>query len=248
MLCLLGAFAYFRIVIGNENYIRTTMDKPKMKRYKLHWTIFFVLVALFLFVALAFENKEWIANALQAIGTVIGVYLTLIIFLQSKNESDIQFRDQIVHLQELNNKHIEAIRESTEKQIITIQNTNHEQITALKELTQKQIDAVQNSTYEQISSYEREMKEVTNKLSETSILLAEILGRELENSITKYADLIKQENQRYSNLSSFKLLRTPAEKESQLAKQWNRIQQIKQGYEYLVAKYKNVRRYLGYDE
>ncbi len=217
------------------------------------------MVGLFVFVALYFNDKSWLSNALQTIGTISGVYLTIIVFLQSKEESDKQFRNHLEHLQLLNTRQIEALQTSTDKQIQALQELNAKQITALheltdkqisalQELTEKQIEALHKTTFEQISFFEQQTREVTNKLSDNSILLAEILGRELEKSLDLYNNAIKAEEAKYSNLSGWKLLRTPAEREQQLTNQWNRIQQIKKGYEYLMTKYKQVKEFLGFGQ
>ncbi len=228
----------------------------KKHNFKIQWIAFIILVGLFVFVAIYFEDKKWIANALQTIGTITGVYLTIIVFFQSKVGADKQFRDHVEHLQRLNKEYVEALYNATERQIKTFQETNTQKITALKEetdrqinalqeLTEKQIEALNKTTYEQISSFENEIREFTNRLTDNSILLAEILGRELEKSIELYGNAIKNEEKKYSDLSNWKLLRTPAERESQLNTQWNRIQKIKNGYDYLLTKYNQVRNYLG---
>lgn len=202
------------------------MSKIKKYKWKIHWAAFVLLVLLFIFSAIFFEDKSWIANLLQSIGTIAGIYLTIIIFLHSKEESDKQFREQLEHLQALNEK----------------------QISALQYLTEKQIEALNKATIEQISSFEMQIKEVTNKLSDNSILLAEILGRELEKSIEVYNSAVQNEKAKYKNLSQWKLLRTPEEREQQLKNQLTRIEKLKQGFEYLVNKYNQVRQYLGYKE
>lgn len=226
-------------------------------KYRIQWIAFVILVGLFIFIALYFEDKKWVSNALQTIGTITGVYLTIIVFFKSKEGADKQFRNHIENLQKLNKEHIEALYSATEKQIFTLQETNEKkikvlreetdkQIEALQELTKKQIDTLNKTTFEQISSFENEIGKVANKLADNSILLAEILGRELEKSIELYNSAITREEKKYSDLSSWKLLRTPAEKERQLDNQWSRIQQIKKGYDYLMSKYNQVRNYLGY--
>lgn len=232
------------------------MEKIKKHKWLIHWTIFCILIILFVFSALFFEHKLWIGNVLQTIGTIAGIYLTLIIFLYSKEGSDKQFREHLDHLQNLNHKQIEALQQLTEKQISTLQelntkqiealqNSTEKQITTLQGLTEKQIEALHKTTYEQITSFEKQINEVTNKLSDNSVLLAEILGRELEKSLTIFDDAIKREEAKYKDLTGFKLLRTKEERDAQLNRQWNKIEQIKRGYEYIVNKYNQLRNFLG---
>src|SRR5690606_26289752 len=217
----------------------------KKHKWIIHWCTLGLLVVLFLLVAIFFEDKSWVGNVLQTIGTVAGIYLTLIIFLYSKEESDKQFREHLEHLQNLNLNQIEALQNSTEKQLKTLQELNakqiktlhdlnakqievlqevtEKQINALFEITEKQIEALHKTTYDEISSFEKQMTEVTNKLADNSILLAEILGRELEKSMEAFGAAIQREEAKYHDLTKFKLLRTPAEREQQLSNQKNRI-------------------------
>ena len=213
------------------------METLRKHKWLIHWCAFAFLVIGFVLSAIFFETKTWLPNILQTIGTIIGMYLTLIIFLYSKEGDEKQFHEHLNHLQNLNHKQIEALQLLTEKQI-----------SALQQLTEKQIDALHKTTYEQISSFEKQSREITLKLSDNSILLAEILGRELENSLGVYDDAIKREEAVYNNLSGFKLLRTKEEREIQLTNQWNKIQKIKQGYEYLVDKYNQIRSFLGFGQ
>lgn len=206
-------------------------------KWLINWTAFAVMVGLFVFVAIYFNDKNWLSNALQTIGTITGIYLTIIVFLQSKEESDKQFQNQLNYLQRLNAQQIEALRESTDKQI-----------SALQELTEKQIEALHKTTFEQITSFEHQTSEVTTRLSDNSILLAEILGRELEKSIDIFTNAVNQEEARFNDLSSWKLFRTREEKEQQLKNSWNRIQYIKSGLDYLNSKYDKVRVFLGFGQ
>jgi hypothetical protein len=288
------------------------MISTKNYKWTLHWSIFGILISLFVLVALFFENKNWIGNVLQTIGTVTGIYLTIIIFLLSKEDSDKQSREHLNELQKLNNIQIEALQSSTEKQINTLQdlnakqidalkNSTDKQITALHELIGKQIEAVQSSTtkhitslqnltgqqiealktstekqieafkeisakdneslrvsteqqvdalhkatYAEISSFEKKITEVTEKLTDNSFLLAEILGRELEKSIAFYDSSVKTEEARYNDLSKWKFLRTPQEKQQQLNGQWDKIEQIRNGLNYLIQKYNQVKSFLGF--
>ncbi|MEQ6166153.1 hypothetical protein AAOE16_03070 [Ekhidna sp. MALMAid0563] len=195
-------------------------------KWKFHWCMLIILVGLFGFIAFKFEDQTWISNTLQTLGTIIGVYLTIIIFLQSKAESDIQFQEHISALQELNAKQIEALYGATEKQV----------------------DAIQKNTLEEISAFEKQIGEVTQQLANNSVLLAEILGRELEKAIEIHEHTVRREEKRFQNLSEWKLLRTEEEKQNQLANQWQQLEKVRQGYEYLRGKYFELRKFLGYND
>lgn len=232
-----------------------------LKKYKwiINWFAFAILNGVFVYVAFQFEDKPWLPNVLQTLGTISAIYLSLIIFLQSKEGTDNQFREQLNHLQQLNSNQIIALQASTDrqikalqdlngKQIIALQDSTDKQISALQELTERQIEALQRTTFDQISSFEKEIKEVTNRLSENSILLAEILGRELEKSIDLFNGVIQNEQARYNDLSGWKILRTPEEREVQLKNQLVRIEQLKKAVDYLIEKYNNVRKFLNFGQ
>lgn len=251
-----------------------------MKRTK--WTKFWVglafLVISFLVVFIRYPDESWTENVLQTLGTVTGIYLTLLVFLKSKDDSDQQFKahlehlqrlsqdqiqavqksseDQIKLLQELNSIQIKVLQDSTEKHVKALYEANQVEITAFKEATDKQIDAIQSSTekqidalqkttYEQISSFENNIREVTNKLSDTSILLAEILGRELEKAMDIYYTSLNKEKSRYKNMSSWKLMRTPEEREEQLKNQLQKIEQFEKTVDYFREKYNQLRQMFG---
>lgn len=239
-----------------------------LHKYKwvIRWSLFGLMVALFIATAILFSNAKWIGNALQTIGSIAGVYATILVFLQTKHGSDAQFKQQLEHLQSLNAKQIEALQQTTEKQVTTLQELNAKQIEALQhttqsqitalqesnkkqidalfEATEKQVEALHQTTFNQIAAFEKQIKDVTNKLTDNSILLAEILGRELEKSMEAFSSAIKLEEAKYRDLEGWKLLRTPAEREQQLNQQKSRIQVFKQWYDYIVSKYNQVRTYL----
>jgi ABC-type multidrug transport system fused ATPase/permease subunit len=202
------------------------MSDFKKHKWKICWAAFILLVIVFVYVAIFLEDRPWIGNVIQIMSTVLALYITVIIFLQSKAESDQQFRRQLDHLQELNASQIEALHKTTERQI----------------------EALKESTFNQIASFEKQTNEIASKLSDNSILLAEILGRELEKSIEITEVKVQQEENKYADLSSWKLLRTTEEKEAQLTRQRNRLTQVKKMYEYLVKKYQELRNYFGMND
>lgn len=187
------------------------METIKKHKWIIHTFTFCSLVLLFIFSAVFLEEKSWVGNLLQTIGTVAGIYLTVIIFYYSKEGSDLQFREHLKYLQEFNTRQIQALQHSTERQIAVLQETNAKEIAALQELTERQIDALHKTNYEQISSFEHQIREVTAKLSESSVLLAEILGRELEKSIDFFTHAVTTEEARYKDLNGWKLGRTEQE-------------------------------------
>lgn len=192
-------------------------------RWTINWIIFGLLVLTIVMLSILTEKSDWIKDLIQTLTTVSGIYLTVIIFLQTKQESDIQFKEHIEYLQQMNRASIESLNSNTSKQIETFQ-----------ELTNSQI-----------SSFEEQITIVTNRLSDNSILLAEILGRELEKALDYYNSSLENEERRYNNILGFKIGRTNQEREQQIRRQVERIQQIKNGADYLYQKYQQLRNFIG---
>ena len=176
-----------------------------INKWKFYWLVFIILVCMFIFLAIFFEDKKWIGNALQTLGSISGVYATVLVFLHSKQSSDKQFREQLDYLQMLNAQQIEALHYSTEKQI-----------NKLQELTEKQITALSENTAKQIQTYSGETKKIINELIDNSILLGEILKRELEKAILQTDQQIKDAETRLQAIKGFVLGRTDVEKARQL--------------------------------
>jgi len=122
-------------------------DSLKQHKWTIHWSIFVLLIVLFVLTAIFYENRIWVGNVLQTQGTVIGIYLTIIIFLFSKEDSDKQFREHLEELQKLNLKQIQAVQSSTQQQVTTLQELNGKQIEALQSSTEKQIYTLQDLHY-----------------------------------------------------------------------------------------------------
>ena len=220
----------------------------KKGKWIIHWLTLTLLVSSFIMFSIVFENKTWLGNALQTIGTITGFYLTIIIFLSSKEGADKQYREHLEHLQKLNNDHIIALSNSTSKQIEAIQELTNKQIEVLHETTEKQIVALKKSTDEQISSFEKQTSDVTNKLGDNSVLLAEILGRELEKAINVSQKAVNQEQSKYNDLSGWKFLRSKESKQKQLASQFYRINLRRNGHNYLLTKYNHVKKFIGFEQ
>lgn len=199
--------------------------KKYLKEYKwvIHWSFFSIIIIVLIIITLFSKKTEWIKDMIQTLATISGIYITLIIFLQSKEESDEQFREQINQLQQLNQKQIDTLTLNT----------------------QKQIETIQNSTSEQVSSFEHEINIVVNKLSDNSILLGEILARELEKAIQLYNKTLEKETSKYKSLLSFKIGRTKEEREIQIKKQLQILDNIRKGFNSLVNKYQNLRNHFG---
>lgn len=226
---------YFKSVFYKEN---------------LSWIGLVILITMFLFSATSFQNKEWKGDVLQCLGLVIGIYLTLMLFFKSNKSSDAQFREQIEHLQRLNNDQIAALQKANQEQISKLQELNNKQVLTTEKSTEDQINAYSNSINEQILSFEKNIRHVSNRLVDNSELLAELLSRELEKEIFKLNDKMKNEQKAYGRLMNWKPLRTREEKQQQLKNCNTRFEEIKNLFKALVEKYHDVQEFLnnGYSE
>jgi ABC-type multidrug transport system fused ATPase/permease subunit len=198
----------------------------KQNKWQFYWSVCLFMILLLIAIAIFFEDRTWLGNVIQTLGTIVALYAGVLVHLQSREESDKQFREQLEHLQELNSRQIEALYKSTERQI----------------------DALQQSTFKQISSFERQTRDIAEKLSENSILLAEILGRELEKAISQTTALLEHEERQLNDLKGFKLFRTEQEKQIQVANKQSRLSFIKNWIDHWNTKYNKLMNYFGFNQ
>ena len=116
-----------------------------------------------------------------------------------------------------------------------------EQMDHIKEQTDKQIAAIAANTNRQITEYSRETLKVVSKLEENSLLLGEILKRNLEESISDFNSRLAQAQTDLSKVESWQPMRTPEQKAAQVANQYTRITQLQQARDYLLTKYHKLR-------
>jgi ABC-type multidrug transport system fused ATPase/permease subunit len=198
-------------------------------KWRFYWVVFVVLVLLFIYLAFFFEDKKWLGNALQTIGSIAGVYATLLVFLHTKEGSDKQFREHLDYQQTLNNKQIEALQNATEIQI-----------TKLQELTEKQIIAIAENTNKQIQTYSSETKKIVDELTDNSVLLGEILKRELEKALMNTDQQIQLATTQLESVKGFVIGRTEIEKEQQIKYHSASLQWLNSWRERLYKKYQNL--------
>lgn len=115
-----------------------------------------------------------------------------------------------------------------------------EQMDHMQALTQKQIDALAANTNRQIQEYSRETTKVVSKLSENSLLLAELLKRELEEAIGENNDLHERAEKEFKKAHQRQFLRTPDERAAQIAQSGRFLERVKAWGQYLNRKYQNL--------
>ncbi len=115
-----------------------------------------------------------------------------------------------------------------------------EQMDHIKEQTDKQIAAIAANTNRQITEYSRETLKVVSKLEENSLLLGEILKRNLENVIDDYEVRETEANNALAKAEGFQLLRTPEQKAAEI-QQWNsHLERVRSVKNFFVTMYHRV--------
>lgn len=231
------------------------INKLKNKKWNFFYFFLVLMVLALVYVAIDYAEKSWLPNALQTIAIIIGLLSTFLIFFKSNEDSEKKNTENLKNLQKFNSDHIKALQIATEKQIETLRELNvfhinalkestSSQIRAVQELTEKQINALHNTTNIQISAFENEISEVVTKLSDNSIILGEILGRELEKSLEYYNRLLASEKRLYKEAYGFKVFRTDEERNREISLRSKRIKGFQSLILVLNEKYKLVKEFL----
>ncbi|MBI1267687.1 MAG: hypothetical protein GC193_09695 [Cryomorphaceae bacterium] len=206
-------------------------------QWKLAWTGFALMLVVFVLIVLNYNIEHWFPTFLQSFGIALTLYPTVLIFVQSRKESDRSLQIQLEHLQKLNQDEINEMRHLFQKQMDEFKLGTNEQVQALYESTQKQIE-----------HYAEQTEKIIGELNTNSQLLAEILLRQLEDGLEKAHKEVSRAEAAYRDLSGFKLLRSKPEREAQLIKQRGIIVRLKEWVNYLQSKCIELHNYLGYDE
>lgn len=242
------------------------MDKIIKYKWRIAWFFYAVQIIVFCVVMYHHNKATWFGNFVSIFGLLLTMYPTLLMFLQSRAESDKSTREQLDHLQKLsqseidenrklNEKQINKIDLSTKEQIEEFRKTTSEQIKAIEENTNKQIQeqnklteqhiaALMKATQLQIDNYAKQTTEIVSRLEDNSLLLAEILLRQLEEKLGELNGHLNNAHKEYENLQGFKLLRTPREREDQLTRQRGLIQKLEQAVTYVRNKLQQVKTFL----
>lgn len=188
-------------------------------RWVLAWAAFAILFGFMILEAWIHWESAWLSNFLSSYGTALALVLAVLIYAHGQAASAKATREQMEHLQQL----------------------NQEEIAEMRKLFQQQMDHFAAQTNRQISEYSRETLKVMSKLEENSLLLGEILKRNLEEAIGDFDERIAHAEHDLHDAASWKLLRTPEEKAQQLEQRRNRLQQLTGWRAYLYGKYERLR-------
>ncbi len=163
----------------------------------------------------------------QALGAFTGIYVSFVIFLQSKAESDRLNREMLEQFKMDNDHQINAIHESAKAKVEAIHLMRTEMVQVLKEL---------KLTTEGLKT------EVKGDGIDCTVLRRE--KRELIEKIETLESEIGLAEQTLDALKEWKFLRTPAEREDQLKVQRNTIDKLIKKREYLSADLRQVQQKL----
>ncbi len=206
-------------------------NKKNIGKYKwtFAWIAFGLMAILFVGISIFFSSKAWYPQFITTAGISLPLYCAILIFLHSNSQ-----QNQTTQIK------IGAITDSTNKQIEHLQEHTNKQIQALQENTDKQINAIQENTDKQIQNYTEQTSVLVQELKNNSVLLAELLCRNLEDAIMETQDEFKKANVKYFDLQEWKLGRTPEVRVRQLNKMEKLLNWIKDKEEYLREKYNDV--------
>lgn len=144
---------------------------------------------------------------------------------------------QIKESNTLNQKQIKEAQKLTKKQIDALHELNKAHIDALNKSTGRQIEAIQLTTNAQIYSFEEKTNEMIYELTDNSIFLGEILGRQLEDAILDASKKLNREEQELRNIKKFKLGRFDSTRVNEINTQQERISHYKKVKVYFAKKY-----------
>ncbi len=201
------------------------MNKPTEWRERFHrnrwvlaWTAFALLFGFMIVEAVLYWQEQWLSNFLSSYGTGLALLLAVLIYVHGQAASAKATREQMEHLQQL----------------------NQEEIAEMRTLFQQQMDHLSEQTNKQIREYSRETLKVVSKLEENSLLLGEILKRNLENVIDDYEKREAEANQALFKAENFQLLRTPEQKSAEI-QQWRlHLERVRNVKNFFVNMYHRV--------
>jgi hypothetical protein len=188
-------------------------------RWVVAWTAFALLFGFMIVEAVLYWQEQWLSNFLSSYGTGLALLLAVLIYAHGQAAQAKTTREYMQHLQQL----------------------NQEEIAEMRKLFQQQMDHLSAQTNRQITEYSRETLKVVSKLEENSLLLGEILKRNLEESISDFNSRLAQAQIDLSKVESWQPMRTPEQKAAQVANQYTRITQLQQARDYLLTKYHKLR-------
>ena len=107
---------------------------------------------------------------------------------------------------------------------------------------------MEENTDKQISNNTQQTSYLINELKNNSVLLGELLCRQLEDSIVATQKEITKANRKFGTTQEWKLLRTPQEKEEQINRIGDFVNRLENSLQYFTDKYNKVKQFLSKKE
>lgn len=214
----------------------------KNHKWTCCWIIFCVVVLSFITYIVQHISKNDFNGALLQFGSIlIPLFAAIIIMLQNNDQMDKSTKTQLEHLQNLNDREIEEMQRLFQRQIDTLTDSTNKQIEEFRKMTNEQIKILQENTSKQIQSNTEQTQKVVDELTDNSVLLGEILKRELEKAIQLNAQQLQNAEKVLEDLKGFKLGRTDEEKANQISQQSKYLTWLKTWKSKLHRKYNALR-------
>lgn len=207
-------------------------------KWLIWWTIFGAFVIAFIIYIIRHISKNDFNSALLQFGSIlIPLFAAIIIMLQNNEQIDKSTRIQLDYLQKLNDREIEEMQRLFQRQIDTLTDSTSRQIEEFRKMTNEQIRILQENTGKQIQSNTEQTQKIVDELTDNSVLLGEILKRELEKALQQNAQELQKAKQVLEDLKGFKIGRTDADKVNQISQQSKFIQWLEDRKGKLSRKY-----------
>lgn len=217
------------------------MNWIKKNKWTFWWIVFGIFVIGFIAYVVVHISKNDFNSALLQFGSIlIPLFAAIIIMLQNNEQIDKSTKTQLDHLQMLNDREIDEMQKLFQKQIDALTDGTNKQIAEARKMTNDQIETLQHNTSKQIQSNADQTQKIVDELTDNSILLGEILKRELEKGIQHTDQQIQQASKALEDIKSFKLGRTDEEKAIQVKQQSNYIEWLKSWKNRLNKKYNSI--------
>jgi len=203
----------------------------KKNKWSFWWILFGVFVGVFIIYIIEHISKNDFNSALLQFGSIlIPLFAAIIIMLQNNDQIDKSTKLQLEHLQTLNDREIEEMQKLFQKQIdVLVENTN------------TQINTLQENTSRQIANNTEQTQKVVDELTDNSVLLGEILKRELEKGIQHAEQQLQMAQKTLEDLKGFKIGRTEEEKLIQIKEQVKIVEWLKGWRDRLHKKYTSLK-------
>jgi hypothetical protein len=189
----------------------------KKNKWTFWWILFGAFVIIFIIYIIEHISKNDFNTALLQFGSIlIPLFAAIIIMLQNNEQIDKSTKVQLDHLQRLNDREIDEMQKLFQMQMDSLAESTNRQIEEFRKMTNEQIKSLQGNTVKQIQSNTEQTQKIVDELTDNSVLLAEILKREIEKAILDNNSKIQNAYNRLSKAKSFQLLRTDEDKAKEI--------------------------------